>query len=389
MGTLLYQWSTAAQLVSVLMIATFFATLSRAVKRFEVANWAAAWWFNFAAVLITVTYWFSTVPPALQPVMRAMYVGFKATSAVLLVNGAVAMLTPGRRWMSRRAIAITLVAGAATGAFVLDTIDRIGIGTQGALGILLLGASVPFLGERKSTNWLGLGLFIRGAFSVIEGIAYYVDSLSPPVLTPDHATTLTLFLGAHSSIDLACDWLLALGGVLAIARRIREELERANKVLLVAQEELRRLADRDPLTGLANRRALPDAFRMVYDTGAAIVFFDLDGFKAVNDTLGHAAGDAYLLQFATALRDAFRPTDEIIRFGGDEFVVVAPGMSLEMAAERLEQLRGATQVRFSAGLQLLEAGADGDAALKAADETMYAQKMAGQRGRPVARLLVG
>ena len=91
--------------------------------------------------------------------------------------------------------------------------------------------------------------------------------------------------------------------------------------LVVAQENLRRLADRDPLTGTINRRALRDIFNDVQATGAMLLFFDLDGFKKINDVHGHAAGDDCLKLFANALRESFRPDDHVVRYGGDEFLV--------------------------------------------------------------------
>lgn len=90
--------------------------------------------------------------------------------------------------------------------------------------------------------------------------------------------------------------------------------------------ELRHRATRDPLTGLANRELAGQRLEEVLSSGSApligVLFCDLDGFKAVNDRLGHEAGDELLQQVATRLQRALRPNDLIARFGGDEFVVV-------------------------------------------------------------------
>ena len=135
-----------------------------------------------------------------------------------------------------------------------------------------------------------------------------------------------IFLSTSSSFDTAAEWLLVLGCVLAVSDRGRRELQDALRDLVAAQEDLRRLADRDPLTALVNRRSLPEIFRAVQPHGALMLFFDLDGFKKINDVHGHAAGDACLKVFAAALRDSFRPDDHVIRYGGDEFLVVANGL---------------------------------------------------------------
>ena len=75
------------------------------------------------------------------------------------------------------------------------------------------------------------------------------------------------FLAASSSFDSGAEWLVALGCVIAVAERVQRELRQANQDLLAAQEDLRRLADRDPLTALDNRRHLPEALRAVQPQG--------------------------------------------------------------------------------------------------------------------------
>jgi diguanylate cyclase (GGDEF)-like protein len=145
---------------------------------------------------------------------------------------------------------------------------------------------------------------------------------------------------------------------------------------------LRRLADRDPLTGAINRRALGDVFRDVQSGGALLLFFDLDGFKKINDDHGHAVGDACLKLFAMALRESFRPDDHVVRYGGDEFLVIARGLDQTAARSRVEDVTGRLhQYRtqevwcgFSVGMAELLAGADPDAALQLADQNMYKAK---------------
>ena len=104
--------------------------------------------------------------------------------------------------------------------------------------------------------------------------------------------------------------LLGLGGAVVshvdITRRKRAELE------------LSRVANRDALTGVLNRRALDDGDV----SGPAVLFIDLDEFKAVNDRLGHATGDEILARVANRILHQIRPADRVARIGGDEFVVI-------------------------------------------------------------------
>jgi PleD family two-component response regulator len=105
-----------------------------------------------------------------------------------------------------------------------------------------------------------------------------------------------------------------LGCVLILYRTIQPELTQSNVDLLAVQEVLQELVDRDPLTGLSNRRALPEVLRNVFETGATILFFDLDDFKGINDSYGHQMGDECLKRFARVLQASFRPDDRVIRY---------------------------------------------------------------------------
>ncbi|MFN8631683.1 MAG: GGDEF domain-containing protein [Chloroflexota bacterium] len=110
--------------------------------------------------------------------------------------------------------------------------------------------------------------------------------------------------------------------------------------LISARGAMHALALSDPLTGLLNRRGIEEEATRMLAAGAAelsIVFLDLDGFKAVNDELGHAEGDRALQAMAGILLETFRAADAVGRIGGDEFVVVvAPGSDVAVAARRLE-----------------------------------------------------
>ncbi len=117
-----------------------------------------------------------------------------------------------------------------------------------------------------------------------------------------------------------------------------------------AQERLRQLAHRDRLTGLLNRGATETALQQLLEDAAHggfrvhVMFVDLDGFKAVNDRLGHAAGDRVLQESANRLRSVLRDEDLLGRFGGDEFVVVLSGRHAaggDLAARVCSRLRDA------------------------------------------------
>jgi diguanylate cyclase (GGDEF)-like protein len=160
-------------------------------------------------------------------------------------------------------------------------------------------------------------------------------------------------------------------------------------------EEIERAADQDHLLPLLNRRAFVReltrhiGFTARYGTPASLVYFDLDGFKLINDTHGHAAGDAVLAHFAASLQAHVRDSDVVGRLGGDEFGIILSHANAAQAhkkaavlMERLTENPAAWEGRllpvgFSYGAFELEAVENADAAIARADEAMYRQK----RGR--------
>lgn len=165
--------------------------------------------------------------------------------------------------------------------------------------------------------------------------------------------------------------------------------------------KLAQLALRDPLTGLANRTALMDRLahalsrRVRHGGQVAVLFLDLDGFKGVNDSLGHEAGDRLLKAVGTCLTGLIRPADTVARLGGDEFVVLCedlPGGEAGIGT-LVQRIRagianccptGDLAIAVSIGVALATAGADPDEMLARADTAMYAAKKGG-RGRAIPR----
>lgn len=174
------------------------------------------------------------------------------------------------------------------------------------------------------------------------------------------------------------------------------QLERTSALLEDHAEKLRVLAETDPLTGCLNRRAIFARSMALLADGGAVLAVDVDHFKTVNDTRGHAAGDGALVALSDRVRSVLRPGDEFARLGGEEFAIVLPGASDAEAIAVAERLREAVEadpmqvsgdeVPLTVSIGVVQGGTAGeglDSWLKEADSRLYRAKEAG-RNRVVA-----
>jgi diguanylate cyclase (GGDEF)-like protein len=211
------------------------------------------------------------------------------------------------------------------------------------------------------------------------------------------------FLGAMAlMLALLWQYRVRLTEALAESRKRNLALQAALTEVQRAEENVKRLAHLDPLTGLPNRMLFGDRLSLAVTqarrdrTRLAVVFLDLDRFKAVNDSLGHAAGDRLLRGVAERLQSCVRAGDTVARLGGDEFVVLLPGVEGEADALRvgeklLEALRRpfrlAGQELFltaSSGISLYpESGASAVDLVNRADTAMYRAKAQGRNHQVV------
>ena len=183
--------------------------------------------------------------------------------------------------------------------------------------------------------------------------------------------------------DGAPAWFAVSAQDITERRRVESELRELTATLTER-------AVRDPLTGLANRTLLLERLRAVLARDArtgestAVLFLDLDGFKAVNDKHGHGVGDEVLVTVAKRLGAAVRPSDTVARIGGDEFVVLVEGATDEVVDTVVERLRAAVceplptldlQVGVSIGVAVSARGdSEARTLINAADQAMYGVK---------------
>jgi diguanylate cyclase (GGDEF)-like protein len=248
-----------------------------------------------------------------------------------------------------------------------------------------------------TTRWTDVDLWPIFVISIIVGA--FRNQLAGALLTwlATSASCVALFVWAEpiagrpmpSELVSLAPALHLVVAVLAglLSRGHRNHLRQLGE----ARAKLRRLALHDPLTGLGNRNLLDEHTRtaLVPGVAASVLVLDLDGFKTVNDTLGHAAGDELLRVVGARLRAHARDGDLVARLGGDEFVVLLPGATAAVAAEIAARLRFALMapIRIDGELVHIDASigtttaTEGtlDALLRVADADMYREKATRRR----------
>ncbi len=182
-------------------------------------------------------------------------------------------------------------------------------------------------------------------------------------------------------------------------QQMRDRANQTDAELQKLHQELDRVsaqARHDPLTGALNRKGLEEAVEREIssvrrkDTPLCMSLLDIDNFKKLNDTMGHATGDAALTHLATVARECMRPQDTLARYGGEEFVLLLPDTPLDKGIEAMTRLQreltkrfflsGSEKVliTFSAGVAQLAPDETGAEAIKRADKAMYLAKRAGK-----------
>ena len=176
-----------------------------------------------------------------------------------------------------------------------------------------------------------------------------------------------------------------------------QHAEQKIELLKSELEQLRGLVHTDQMTGAFNRRGLDEIFVREAaradrsDVSICVVMIDLDNFKQINDDFGHQFGDSVLMHLVAVAKETLRPSDIISRYGGEEFAVLLPEISLEKAISVIHRLQRnlakqslqysenqSVLVTFSAGVALRDFGEHQNSVIKRADKALYKAKHAGK-----------
>jgi diguanylate cyclase (GGDEF)-like protein len=350
----------------------------------------------------------SAVPARVRPVLFAELFSAPRGYIVGLVNGLALSVAAVFLGNSPLFVAL-LVADAAIVAFRIWVprhairLARVGRATPTDLYLLTVATWCGLQGLKACAAMLS-GVLPLQILAVTTVMAFIGPICARNYAVPRYAILLAalchlpLVAGAALSGD---PWLLILiaqtplflTGILIITRRFQTLAVEA----LVAEQDGRHAARHDALTGLLNRFGMMEVLQQKAPPGdhrAVLFYLDLDGFKPINDTFGHHAGDRVLQGVADRLREAARSGDRISRLGGDEFVIFAHGVSPAEAAVMAERIigavsgapfgidgGGAVEVGISIGFACApEDGASGDELHRKADAALYEAKAAGRGG---------
>jgi len=249
-------------------------------------------------------------------------------------------------------------------------------------------------GKKQIRLYWGL-LMIAGAvfcgalfFFVDEVLMTRISCLSSEVAKVTVSGDLSLRLDSAGNDELS--------GLVRAVNSMLTAIQRAKVELLQAQESLRFHAEHDALTGVRNRRAIRDVLRKELArcrrerNSLGVILADVDHFKRINDHFGHASGDAVLVTVVQRITATLRPYDLLGRYGGEEFLIIAPGCDLELAHKLAERVRAAVgdepidlgnqmaTISLSLGVTLGTPDSDPEFLVAQADTAMYQAKRKGR-----------
>jgi diguanylate cyclase (GGDEF)-like protein len=388
-----------AQAVGAILLAAVLEAFHRHYRRDFLRHWAWSWW-GFCLYLSGGTlaiFLASRLEPWAFPRVLTSTLslagGYCQLALVLLGTWEV---TTGRTIPAPRIRRVLILLAGLALVSVLLTIPlsaelrlltRVGGRSLLAAAAFLAASYLVFRGGDRplgvGRRILGVSFFLYG----VESFHYTATSFFAAVTgrTFGHLPFMTL-------TDLLLQTTIGLGMVVRL-------LEEERKQLLAASEQIEHLAYHDALTGLPNRNLFLDHLRLALALAAregrqvAVLFLDLDRFKTINDSLGHASGDDLLRTIADRLRACLREGDTVARLGGDEFTVLLPEVPSEHDAVRvaeklLDRIRQplvlqASEIVVTGSIGLSRFPRDGDfpeELVKKADVAMYQAKQVGRDG---------
>jgi diguanylate cyclase (GGDEF)-like protein len=405
-GTLIGLIGLGVQLGGCILLAALFLVLRRhAAGRGYFRYWSVAWVVVAIAVgALVLRYGFlphiSRASAADESAeVRILYLTFQSATLlyVALLFAGTASFVSGVRLRGFVVYAtIVAVAYGAMSVIVVTSLQQIVL-LQSAAVVLAYAASGAMLVRLPRSRRSVGSKVAAGAYAAMALLwtSYVLIFAWPHLTTAAYPVLFARVLMLNSYVEIILQMLLGNGMVVMLLEDAKREVDAAHAELEVAHDELRRSTHYDALTGALNRRAFEegvglDVARASFGSAAVI---DLDNLKLVNDRFGHAAGDQLLRHLVAVLREGLRPTDRLYRWGGDEFLLIVPGVKAADAAERFDRAIQSARpllttaapepvpVLASLGASGFGGGEDLLSAIERADAEMYRRKQ--RRKTPV------
>ncbi|HEY4582126.1 MAG TPA: diguanylate cyclase [Lysobacter sp.] len=255
--------------------------------------------------------------------------------------------------------------------------------------VALLPLLVIFLFAAFALRWRQIAALTAFALASLGIVVFWLSAYPPPWRDSPAAATLPIDQMNYIVVLVV---LPALAVIAARLSALRRALRKRREDLTQLLAEVQRLATTDDLTGLPNRRWMTERLRQEQQradgegTTFCVAIVDLDHFKRINDRLGHAGGDAALAGFSRRARSVLPARDVLARWGGEEFLLLMPGVGIEEATIRMEYLRQSIlrmrvdglPLTFSAGVAQHAPERDVLEDVRMADQRMYAAKQGGR-----------
>lgn len=374
------------QACGIVLLAILSAFLERSVDRAYMRYWAAGWAVLAAALALLA---FSYSAPSAERWLRAGYLLGEYVFGYQLWRGCRAYVAaeaePPRAWLLPPAA--LLAGGLAFAPGPSESGHGPHVAVMTAVCVVSLRTLWPLRHGPRSGPALRILLMALGLLALTFGHHVVVAAW----LAPGGGNLPPLYSAYASGLDLLAQFLLGFGMVTLVMEDTNRQLHDAVGELRAAKERLEQVARVDPLTEALNRHALHaviEAQRRSSGAEGSVAVVDMDSLKQINDTYGHAAGDAAIRAVARAIRALVRADDLVFRWGGDEFLLLLFGLGEDDARYRLAGINAALcgtrlpgvpapiDVSVSVGVAPILRGVGLDKAIEAADSAMYRRKHA-------------
>jgi len=374
----------AIQCVGILLITLLSLFMRNSIKSNALRYWTVAW-ASLSVSLMSLFAGFQLVPT--HTIFYSVYFLGEYLFGLLFIAGCRsqmtgAALTKKHLYFLIPPIVFSLVLPHASSDF-----NDLFMIHAAILSVLFIGS---YLSLRTDEPTPGIRVMSTALLLLAIGFLHYV-----PVFAARKGlwgiTVPFRYLQYTSIFDLLFEILLGFGTVMVLMESVRGEVERVNRKLLDARDQLELLVQMDPLTEALNRHAFHSLLRRPESghdtvTSGSVAVLDIDNLKPINDTMGHSVGDKAIRAVASATRSLVRADDMLFRWGGDEFLVLMFKLPQPEASRRMERLNKILEencerwmgtnfrVTVSFGVAGFTSLTDLGQAIEQADKAMYAQR---------------